>query len=167
METVVVVARVDRLGDLGLDFHRDLVGGQHVEPGAVADLAQRQRRRQRRRGGVGEQPVDAVLGDRELGVVVIVGVDRDAVGEGGEARPGPSESVPMTVLPLSVGQPSVFRYCANDVARFGGVAGEREPDAVEDRALAEVHHIGRDAGTLSCSDDEFGDVGGERTFRCC
>ena len=36
VEAVVVVPRVDRFRDLGLDFHAELVGGQHVEPRAVA-----------------------------------------------------------------------------------------------------------------------------------
>ena len=40
----IVMARVDRLRDLGLDLDGKLVGGQHVEPGAVVALAQRQHR---------------------------------------------------------------------------------------------------------------------------
>ena len=47
-------------------------------------------------------------------------------------------------------QPSAFQVGADDVARFGGVAGEREPDAVEDGALAEVHDVGGDGWKPWC-----------------
>ncbi len=149
MEAVIVMARVDRLRQLGLDFDRKLVSGQHVEPGAVVALAQREHRRQHGRGGVGKQSVDAVLGDRELRVVVIVGVHRDPVGERGETRGHFHISADhgAAFVGRKAERPEIG---AHDMPRFGGVAGERQPEAVEDGTLAQVHDIGRNAGGLWC-----------------
>ncbi|MNC93313.1 hypothetical protein D3C83_99120 [compost metagenome] len=49
------------------------------------------------------------------------------------------------------------------MAGFRGVAGKCEPDAVEDRAFAEVHHLGRNGGSLGAG-DEAGEVFGKRGF---
>ena len=43
-----------------------------------------------------------------------------------------------------------LQVLADDVSRFRGVAREREPDAVEDRALAEVHDVGGNARARGC-----------------
>ncbi len=49
------------------------------------------------------------------------------------------------------------------MAGFGGVAGERETETVEQRAFAEVHDVAGDAGRLR-SRDETGDFGGQGDF---
>ena len=86
VEAVVVVPGRDGLGDLAFDFDAHVIGREQVLPGAASRFAERERRRKHGDGGMREQSVDAIFGDGELRVVVIVGVDEDAVGEGGEAR---------------------------------------------------------------------------------
>jgi len=111
---------------------------------------------------VREQPVDAVLGDRELRVVVIVGVDRHAVREGGEAR---RHLEPTADHGAAFGRGAAERaqVAAHDVAGPGDRAREREPDAVEDRALAQMRHLRGNVGGAGAG-DEIGDVRGERFF---
>jgi hypothetical protein len=137
VEAVLVMARRDRLGDLALDFHADLVGQHEVRTAAPVALRDRERGRQRGRRGMGEQPVDAVLRHGELRVVEVVGVDREAVGERGEAR-RQAQAAADHGAALSAAMPERLEVAARDVAALRGGAGEREPDAVEHRALAEV-----------------------------
>ena len=103
------MARHDRLGHLALDLDADVVGEHQIRAAAPVALGERQHRRQRGRGRMREQSVDAVLRDRELRVVEVVGVDRDAVGERREARRHRSP-LPITVLPPSAAKPSALRY---------------------------------------------------------
>jgi hypothetical protein len=160
VEAVLVVARHDRLGDLALDLHADLVGEQQVRAAAPVALGERQRRRQGGSGGMGEQAVDAVLRDRELRVVVVVGMHGEAVGEGGEARGQPHVAADHRAS-LVAGDPESLEVAPRDMAALRGGAGERETDAVEHRALAEVGHVLRDVGVLRV-DDEGGGVVSER-----
>ena len=81
VEALLVMARQDRLGHLAFDFDADLIRGHQVAAAPPVALGERQHRRQRRRGGMRQQAIDAILRHRELRVVVIVGVDRDPVGE--------------------------------------------------------------------------------------
>ena len=105
---------------------------------------------------MGEQAVDAVLGDRKLGIVVIVGMNRDAVGEGGETRrhfhAGADNGAAFVCRDAER-----FEIGAHDVAGFGGIAGEREPEAVEDGTLAQVHDRGGNGGGFGI-DDKTGHV---------
>ena len=160
VKAVLIVARVHRFGELGFDFHRDLISGEHVAPGAAVALADRQHRRQCRRRRMGEQPVDAVLGDGKLGVVVVVGMDRNAVGERGEARghfhAGADDRAAFGDCAAERAQ-----MLAHDMARLGNTARECQSDAVENGAFAEVHHVGGNVVGARAR-DEFGDVGGER-----
>ncbi len=162
MEAVVVVPGVDGLRQLGFRLDGKLVGGEHVQARAIVALAQRQHRRQRRGGGVREQAVDPVFGNGELRVVVIIGVDGDAVRERGEARRhfhgGTDDGralVGRNAERLEIG--------AHDAAGFRGIAGKREPQGIEYRALAESHDIGGDVGGVRVR-HEFCDIGGERSL---
>ena len=86
MKAVIVMSRIDRFGDFGLHFHRDLVGGQHVEARAAVAFAQREHGRQCRCSGVREQSIDPIFRDGELRIVVIIGVHRDSVGKCSKTR---------------------------------------------------------------------------------
>ena len=86
VKTLLIVPRQDRFGDFAFDFDADLIREHQIRSAAPVTLGEREHRRQRGRGRVREQAVDAVLGNRELRVVVIVGVNREAVGECGETR---------------------------------------------------------------------------------
>ena len=86
VEAGLVVPRVDRLGDLALHLDAEMVGEHHGGAARAGRLADGERGRKRRRGRMREEAVDAVRRHRELGVVVVVRMDADAVGEGREAR---------------------------------------------------------------------------------
>ena len=81
VKALLVVARQDRFGNLALDFDADLIRRHQVAAAAPVALRERQHRGQRRCRGMRQQAIDAILRDRELGVVVIVGMDRNAIGE--------------------------------------------------------------------------------------
>ena len=126
VKAVVVVARIDRFGDLASRLpRRSDTRHEHVEPGRLSRSPSASAAGSDRRGRMREQSVDAILGDRELRVVVVVGVDRDPFANAAK-RAGSLRFVPITVQPRLVAQPSVFRYVAYEPAGFGGVAGERE-----------------------------------------
>ena len=148
VEAVLVVARQDRLGHLALDLHADLVGEHEIRAAAPVALGERQRGRQRGRGRMREQAVDAILRHGELRVVVVVGVDREAVGERGEARGQRASRCRSRCEPRSEAMPRRFEVAVRDLAALGGRAGEREAEAVEHRALAEVRHVARDVARL-------------------
>ena len=86
VKAVLIVPGCHRLGDLALHFHADVIRQHQVAPGPAAGLGQGQGRREGRGARVRQQPVLAIAAHGELGVVVIVAVDADAVQEGGEAR---------------------------------------------------------------------------------
>ena len=56
-----------------------------------------------------------------------------------------------------------FQVIADYMAGFSGVAGEREAEAVEQRAFTEMHHVTGDAPRLRAS-DKTGDFGSEGNF---
>ena len=151
VEAGLVVARVDRLGDLALDLDAEMVGEHDVAAVGARRLADGERGRQRRRGRMRQEAVDAVRRDGELGVVIVVGMDADAVGEGGEAR-----------RDLEAGCRSRSRDRRRAQGRRGGGARARRssrpsPDSarpmpVEDRLLAE-------------RDDVRGQIAGRRARR--
>jgi hypothetical protein len=85
VETVLIVARHDRLGHFAFDLDADLIRGHQIAAALSLAFGERQRGWQRRGRRMREQPIDAILGNGELRVVVVVGVDRNAVGEGREA----------------------------------------------------------------------------------
>ena len=136
VEAGLVVARGDRLGDLALDLDAEVIGEHEVPPGGFTQLGDGEGRRQRRRGRMGEQAIDAVLGHRELGVVIVVGVDADAVGEGGEARRHLAAAADDRGGAL--GQAEIVEVLAHQLAALGDRARQRQAEAVEDGLLAEV-----------------------------
>ncbi len=90
---------------------------------------------------MGEQPVHAVLGDGELGVVVVVGMDADSVGEGREARGHPhvgADDGRRAVRPAERGE-----MAADDLAALGDRAGQGQSQTVEDGFLAELDDLVR------------------------
>ena len=112
-------------------------------PGTAVALSQREHRGQRGRSRMREQAIHAILRDRQLRVVVVVGVDRDAVGKRRKARrqlERRSDDRAAAVGRAAKGA----QILAHDVTGFGRVAGERQAEAVQDRALAEAHHVLRD-----------------------
>ena len=159
MEAFLVMARVDGLCDLAFDHDAHMVG-LHQRPARGAHaLGGGQRRRSRRRGGVGEQAVDPVAGHRELGVVVIVGVNGDAVGERREAGRGRHRGADHRGRPA--GAAEGFEMGAHDAPAGRHRTGERQPEPVEDRLLAQLDHVVGDV-VDGGGGDEVGDMGGER-----
>ena len=107
-----------------------------------------------------EQSVDAILGDRQLRIVVIVGVDGHAVREGSKAR-GQAKIAADDRTAIAIRETERSQIAARDVAGLRDGTREREPQPIEHRTLAEVRDIAvdRDSGR---ADDEFGDIGGQR-----
>ena len=84
-----------------------------------------------------EEAVDAIPGDCELGVVVVVGMDADGVGEGGESYRGFQRRTNDGGGVRAVGeQTRGLQVGSNDFAGAGDGAAEREAQAVEHRFLA-------------------------------
>src|ERR1700682_340616 len=63
-----------------------MISEHQILAGHVAAFSERKQRRKNGDGGVDEEPVYAVLGNSELGVVEIIGVNRNTVHKGREAR---------------------------------------------------------------------------------
>jgi hypothetical protein len=89
MEAVVVVPRVDRLCGLRRDLDAQQVAEQELGAAAPAAFGDGQRGRQDRCRRMREQPVDAIRCNGELGVVVVVRVQVQAVQERREASRQP------------------------------------------------------------------------------
>ena len=88
---------------------------------------------------MGQQAVDAVLGDRQLRVVIVVGMDADAVGEGGEARRHLAAAADDGGAALA--EAEIVEMLANQFAALGDRAGQRQAEAVEDGLLAKLDHL--------------------------
>jgi hypothetical protein len=69
--------------------------------------------------------------------------------------------VPIIVLPFGFRDAELREVTLCDVPALGRGARERKPDAVEDRALAQVRDILRDVGGFR-GDDEGRDLVGDR-----
>jgi hypothetical protein len=88
MKTVAIVAREDGLGDLAFHFHSDVIGEQQIAPSLAFRLRRCQRGSQGCHGRMSEKPIYAVFRNGQLGIVIVVGVDRDAIEKSRKARRG-------------------------------------------------------------------------------
>src|SRR5260221_13221397 len=86
MESLAIVSRRDRLGDLAFYFHANMVGQHQVAARLPFRLGDGERRREGRRRRMREKSVNAVFGGGQVRIVVIVRVEGDTVEEGGEPR---------------------------------------------------------------------------------
>src|SRR5713226_8221388 len=86
MKTILVVPRRDGFRDLAFHFHPHMIGQRQLFAGSAAAFRERQDGWKNGHSRVNEQAIDAVLGDRELGVVEIIRVNRNAVHESRETR---------------------------------------------------------------------------------
>src|SRR5262249_34865409 len=86
MKSLLVMARRDGFGDLTLYFNADMIGGHQVAPGHFPSFGSGKRRRESSRSRVSQQTIDAIFSHGQLSIVVVVGMDTDAVRESGEAR---------------------------------------------------------------------------------
>ena len=162
MKTICVVPWVDRFGNFGFNFNRDVIRGEHLEPGTIIALAQCQHRRQRWRGRVREQTVDAIFRNRQLRVVVVVCMHRNAVGEGGKSRRHFQVRADDRAA-SGGGDAERLKVSAYDAPGFGGIARKRQTQPIQDGALAQMHHIGGNLRWLRVS-DELRHIGGEGWF---
>src|SRR5690606_7739230 len=101
------------------------------------------------------QAIDPVLGDGKLGVVIVVGMDADAVGESSEARR--DLAVASDDGGLAGCQAEIVQMPAHEFAAAGYGAGQAEAETVQDRLLADLHDFARKVFQLRV-DDEFSDV---------
>ena len=104
-----------------------------------------------------EQSVNAVLGDGELRVVVIVGVDRHAVRKCRETRRQTRIAADDGAARIR-GDAQRIEVAADDPAGLRSGARQRQAKPVEDRALAEMRNVGGNV-TRAGRDDEVGDIG--------
>ena len=128
-----------------------------------------------------QQAVDAVLGRRELRVVEIVGVDRNAVGKSGEARVSFHGRSDDAGLACSV-TPSDFTYCRTRGAMTDADPARARPKPSSIDFLPRAKNVFGNVLVVRVH-DEFGDVlgqprrlgkginrlprGGERFVPCC
>jgi hypothetical protein len=158
----LVVPRIDGLGDLALHLDAQMVGEHDVGAARFRHLAHGERGGERRRGRVREQAVDAVRRHRELGVVVVVRVDADAVGEGREAGRDPQAAADDgggTGAEREVGE-----MAPDELAALRDRPREGEAKAVQDRLPAEVGDIRREIGSRRAA-DELGHLPREAALR--
>ena len=160
VEPLLIMSRQDRFGDLALHFHADLIRRHEslaAQPGA---LRQREHRGQRRCRGVGQQAVDSILGHRELRVIVVVGVDRQAIRKRRET--GRQTQWAADDGAAAIGRDAKRSEIAtHNVRAFRRGAGQRETEPVQHGTLAQVDDIGRNVARLG-RDDEVRDIGTER-----
>ncbi len=111
---------------------------------------------------MGEQAVDAIFRDGQLRVVIVVGMNRDAVGERREACRQAQIAADDRRSGLS-GDTQRVEVTANDVRGLRSRTGQRQAETVEYRSLAQTHHV---AGNIARpgADDKVGDVGGQRSI---
>jgi hypothetical protein len=79
------MARGDGLSDLALDLYAQMVCQHEILAGRLYKLADCKGCRQGWCGRMSEQAINAVLGDGQLRVVIVVCMDADTVGEGCKA----------------------------------------------------------------------------------
>ena len=139
VEAGLVVARGDGFGDLALDLDAEVIGQHHVGAGGTERFAHGERSGQGRGGRMGEQAVNAIRGHGELRVVIVVGVDADAVGEGREARGHLAAGTDDGCRARR--QTKLVEMAANQRTALRDRAGQRQPDAVEDGLLAERNDV--------------------------
>ena len=140
VETLVVVIRLDRLGDLAFGLE---AGGKRRHEALAADASDHvgdgERGHERRHGRVGEQAVGPVRAFRQLGVVPVHGVAGGAVAEGrlsgGDLDAGVADEARLAVAaePADVAGGDL-----HDVL-FG--AGQRHREAVEHASADQVPRI--------------------------
>ena len=75
----------DRLRNLACHLDADMVGKHQFPARLRSGFRHAQSGGKNVRGRVGQQPVDAVLGYGQLRIVIIVGMDPDAIGKRGES----------------------------------------------------------------------------------
>ena len=85
MKPIFIVPGRNCFRNLRLHLHSQVIGKQKVFGIGFGDFAQSQDSGEHGSGGMGEQSVHAVLGDRQLSVIKILDMDRQAIGEGREA----------------------------------------------------------------------------------
>ena len=89
---------------------------------------------------MGEQAVNAILGNGELGVVVVIGMDGNSIGERREAC-GQAHIASDHGAAVFGCNAQRCKVATSDVAGLRRGAGERQADAIEHRTLAEVGHF--------------------------
>ncbi len=109
-----------------------------------------------------EEPVDAVLGRGELGVVEIVGMDGDAIGEGCET--GRRLQCGAKYCGGTAEHPKIGEVAAHDLPRSGPFASNRQSDRVEDVHFAEFDEFGGKVFEPGVR-DEFRSLGGHAPCR--
>src|SRR5207244_12418952 len=90
---------------------------------------------------MGEQAVHAIFGDGKLGVVVIIGVDKGAIGECGKTRRQECLAANDGAAGAA-GDAKCIEIAQNDATSLRRGARECESEPIEDRALAETGTVG-------------------------
>ena len=135
VEPFPVVARVDRFGDLALHLETEEEGFEQRGAARPDPLPHREAGRERRDGGVREQPEDAVRSVRELRVVEVHRVPRRAVRPRRERRRRPQRRIAPENARFR--RPSLLGEQVANQARTGlGGPGEHHADAVGNAAPA-------------------------------
>ncbi len=164
VKSVFIVPRCDRLGDLTLHLHADVVGQKQIPARHRFAFGQSQSRRKRRHRRVRQQTVDPVLGDRELGVIVVIGMDSNRIGERGKSGCGLQGCA-------SEGRSNHRRHPTRDSIRFeiglhefAGLShrsAQGQSQAVQNRFPGQFKDLGRHL-RVACIHNEVSDI---RSYR--
>ena len=153
-----ISARIAGLGQLGLDLDPQMIGQQEIAARLGQRVAHRQCGGQGGDAGVGEKAVNPVLGHRQLGIVIIVSMDSDAVGEGGETRNGFDACAQHA---RGTRRRTEFAQVApHDGRALGFFARQGEAKSIQDVLFGKLDQIGRQRLPLRAR-DKGRDLGGE------
>ena len=157
VEALLVVIRMDRLGDLALDLEAGQERLEQLLARHARALAERERGDERRYRRVREQAEDPVRARRELRVVPVERVAARAVDEScvRRARLERLRSEHGRVVP----RVGAFDMRVHDLARGLRRAREQHAEPVDDAALRDRDGFGRESGEPR-ADDETNDRAG-------
>ena len=90
---------------------------------------------------MGQQPVDSILGNRQLGIVIIVGMDRSPVGQGCEAG-GKTQITPQHGDTLIAAARERFQVLSNEAACWRDRATKGQTQSVQNETLSQARTSG-------------------------
>ncbi len=125
MKSILIVAGRYCFRNLALDFHAQVIGHEKILGAGSGRVTKGQNSGKYGHRGVGEQSVYTVLANRQLGVVKVLDVDRQAIGEGREARRqfafGPHHDG------AAIGKTEAGSILAKQLSVLGSGAGQGQP----------------------------------------
>ena len=143
----------DGFGNLTFHLHAGVIGCHEFPSGRSTRFGHSQRGRKSGRGGMSQKPINAVLGHSQLRIVVIVRMDSNSIYERGKSRGNLHGRADYRGIPARDSER--LHVCAAEVPAFGHGTAKCQAESVQDRLLAQVCDILRDAAVARI-DNELG-----------